>query len=130
MIEGTEAITLSSLSLALDAAMQRQQLIASNIANANTEGYVARRVDFDAYLKDARSQLMDYGRIDAAMVANLAATPLPVRSVLSADGTPAAVQLDAEVAEMAQNAVQYQALLKGLSRHLGIIATAVSDGKR
>ena len=35
---------------------QRQQVIASNIANADTPGYVARDFDFAAALKQASSE--------------------------------------------------------------------------
>jgi flagellar basal-body rod protein FlgB len=40
------------------------------------------------------------------------------------------VQLDAEMSELARNAVEYQALVQGLSRHLGLMALAAADGRR
>jgi len=129
MIDGIEGITTAALSLALDAASLRQQAIASNIANANSEGYVPQRVNFDAYVQDARRTLNERGQLDTQALRSLADTPLVMEPVLDGAGVPAKVQLDGEVAAMAQNAVQYQALLKGLSRHLAVLYSAASDGK-
>ncbi|MFD1836900.1 flagellar basal body rod protein FlgB [Paracidovorax cattleyae] len=130
MTEGIEAITQASLSLALDAASLRQQAIARNIANASTEGYVPVDVDFAAQMEAARGQLAQGRRLDAAHLASVAEEGVRMRPMVGPDGLPARVQLDTEVARMAQNAVHYQALLKGLSRHMAILSSAVSDGKR
>ena len=42
----------------------------------------------------------------------------------------AAVMVDMEMVRLAQNTVQYQALLKGLSTRMSILATAISEGRR
>jgi flagellar basal-body rod protein FlgB len=130
MIDGIEAITMTSVSLALDAAALRHQTIASNIANANTEGFVPQRVNFDAYVQDARRQLSERGGLDAQSLSTLLNTRPRVEPLTTSAGLPAKVQLDVEVADMAQNAVQYQALIKGLSRQMSILSIAASDGKR
>ncbi len=130
MTQGIEAVTNAALSMALDAAALRQQLFATNIANANTDGYAPQRLDFEGHVQDARRRLAERGQLDGVTVAALAAEPAPVVPLLAANGAPAAVQLDMEVAGMSQNAVQYQALLRGLSRQLGILSLAVGDGKR
>jgi flagellar basal-body rod protein FlgB len=49
---------------------------------------------------------------------------------LDGAGAPESVRLDGEVAALAQNTVQYQALIKGLNKHFSILASAASDGKR
>lgn len=102
MNNGIESVTLQALSRALDVAQLRQQVIASNIANVNTPGYATQRVSFSA----------------------------TVEALQDAGGQPVPVQLDREMAEMAQNAVHFQALLKGVSRELAILSSAVSEGKR
>ncbi len=130
MTEGIEAITQASLSLALDAASLRHQAIARNIANAGTEGYTAVDVGFSAQMDSARAQLAQGRSLDARQVASMAEEGVRIQPAVGADGLPVRVQLDSEVARMAQNAVHYQALLKGLSRHMAILSTAVSDGKR
>jgi flagellar basal-body rod protein FlgB len=113
---GIEALTLPALTTAMDAALIRQQVIANNIANANTQGFRPQQVSFDV-------------AFDAAAAAE--GEPLSVQLQpqvgLSVDG---AVRLDSEVAAMAQNGAHYQALLKALNRHLSVLSSAVSDGKR
>lgn len=127
MTQGLESITTTALGLALDAASLRQQAIAANIANANTSGYVPLRVSFEAQLDEARRTLRDRGSMDPFALAGVKARLEPVPGT---GGQPAAVKLDSEVASMAQNAVHYQALARGLSRHLAILSTAASDGRK
>ena len=127
MTQSLEAITTATLGLALDAATLRQQAIAANIANHATEGYVPQKLNFEAQMEDARRLLNSKGSVDSFA---LAAVRLQLEPVLDAQGQPAKVQLDEQVADMAQNAVQYQVLAKGLSRHFAVLSSAVSDGKR
>jgi flagellar basal-body rod protein FlgB len=125
-----EATTTAALSLALDAASLRQRVIAGNIANASTENFIPQRVNFDAHVREARRSINEQGRLDAQALRNLADAPLAMEPLVDSAGLPIKVQLDAEVASMAQNSVHYQVLLKGLSRHLGVLYSAASDGKR
>ena len=127
MTDGIEAVTRSALALALDAASLRQQAIATNIANANAINYVPQRVNFETQLLDARRSMEQTGRLDA-----LALNQVRPRIEAAVDelGVPAQVQLDVEAAEMARNAVHYQALVRGLSRHFSILSMAASDGKK
>ena len=128
MTEGMEAITVTALGLALDAASLRQQAIATNIANANTLNYAPLKASFEDQLEDARNALQSRGRLDAGSLAGV--RPMLQVGTPDASGLLPAVQLDIEVADMAQNAVQYQALIRGLSRHYAILSAAVSDGKK
>jgi len=114
---GIQSLSLQALSSALDVAQLRQQVIASNIANANTPGYATKRVSFSATLEALR----DGGS---------ATSQAHVETLVDAGGQPVPVQLDREVAEMAQNGVHFQALIKGVSRELSLLASAVSEGKR
>lgn len=122
-----EAMTSAALGAALDLAAREQALAAANIANANSEAYVPLHVSFDASLARAREALADQGRLDPAAVQEmqprLQATP-PVT------GWSAQVRVDSEMVALARNAVQFQALAQGLSRHLGLLALAAGDGKR
>jgi len=127
MTEGLEAITTAALGLALDAASLRQQAIASNIANHATQGYIPQKLDFESQMQEARRVLQASGSIDTFA---LAAVRLQLEPVLDAHGQPAKVQLDEQVADMAQNAVQYQVLARGLNRHFAILSMAANDGKR
>lgn len=127
MTQSIEALTTGALSLALSAANQRHQALAANLANATTEGYTPMRLAFEASLADARQALRDRGSVDAQ---SLAAARIDVEPDVDAAGQAAPVQVDAAMVELARNAVHYQALTQGLSRHLGIHAMAAADGRR
>ncbi|HSV34281.1 MAG TPA: flagellar basal body protein [Ramlibacter sp.] len=127
MPHGLEALTTATLSLALDAASLRQRALAANIANHATPGYVPVKVDFDAQMQEAKRALDSRGSVDAA---SLAGVQLHAQPALDVNGQPVKLRLDALVADMAQNSVQYQALSKALGRHFSILSSAVSDGKR
>ena len=117
MTQSIEAVTTASLSLALDAASLRQQVIASNIANANVPGYTAKTVSFDTVMANA---------FGSAQGATLDAHVVPR---LDAGGSPHAVQIDGEMAELALNQLQYQTLVTGLNKHLSVLSVAIADGK-
>jgi flagellar basal-body rod protein FlgB len=127
MTDGIEAVTRSALALALDAASLRQQAIAGNIANANAIGYVPQRVSFEAQLVDAQRSLANTGRVDAFALSQVHPR---IEPAVDANGVAAEVKLDVEAAEMARNAVHYQALVKGLSRHFAVLSMAAGDGRK
>jgi flagellar basal-body rod protein FlgB len=114
MTDSVEAITTGMLSRALEAATLQHQATAANIANQATEGYVPVRVSFAAQM--------------AALTGEAPAAKF--EPVLDAQGRPATVRLDSEMADMARNAVQYQALARGLNKHLALLAMAAADGKK
>ena len=122
-----ESLTTATLSRALDAASLRQQAIAANVANANTAGFVSLRVDFDTHLVDARTSLRERGSVEPRDLEAL-------RPLLELDadeaGVASPVQLDQQMADMARNAVHYQALAQGLSRHFGLLAMAAAEGRK
>lgn len=124
MTDGIEALTTSVLSLALDAAVLRQKAISNNIANANTAGYVRQGVSFDRQV-EAFGLASGGAQPRSGQFAQLHPRIEPAGANA---GTP--VQLDMEVAAMAQNAAHYQTLLKGLERHYAILSSAISDGKK
>ena len=120
MSQSIEAVTTASLSLALDAATMRQQVIAANIANANVQGYTAKTVSFDAVMANAFTDAQGPG----STVLDAHISPR-----LDADGRPHAVQIDSEMAELSLNQLQYQALVSGLNKQLSVLSVAIADGK-
>ncbi|EJL72197.1 flagellar basal body protein [Variovorax sp. CF313] len=127
MTDGIEAVTRSALALALDAASMRQQAIAANIANANVVGYVPQRISFEAQMVEVQRSMEQSGRIDAFALAQVRPN---IEPAVDDAGVPRQVQLDVEAADMARNAVHYQALVKGLSRHFSLLSMAASDGRK
>ena len=126
MTDGIESVTTSVLSLALDAAVLRQQAIANNIANSNTASYVRQAVNFDRQV----DLLAMAARGERAHPGQLAQVRLRIEPAAQQGTASGPVQLDMEVAQMAQNAAHYQALLKGIQRHYAILSSAISDGKK
>jgi flagellar basal-body rod protein FlgB len=124
MTPGIEAVTTASLSLALDAATLRHQVIATNVANAGSTGFVPRHATFEAQVSE--------GLRSAGGGSHTATPSLQVRIEpdVMPDGVTATVHVDSEVAALAENQLHYQALVRGLNRHLSILASAVSEGKR
>jgi flagellar basal-body rod protein FlgB len=127
MTSPVDSVTTAALGLALDAAQLRQQAISANVANHATEGWVPLGVDFEAQMAQARQVLDSGGQLDAASLAGVQPRLAPLTGT---DGLPQPARLDEQVAAMASNAVTYQALARGLSRHFAILSAAVSDGKR
>ncbi len=112
---------LALLSRALDAAALRQSVHATNVANVDTEGYRRLEVVFSAELQrlDAEGPALDVNEaLDWAQ-----AEPEVVESAETH------VRLDQEMAQMAENAVRYQALLGAIERTLGMLRTAARDGR-
>src|SRR5215510_11462680 len=128
MIQEIDSVTMGVLRLALDAASLRHQVFAHNIANANMPDYAPVRVNFEEQFDALRSALSQSQPIDRGLLEG-------VRPVIAQDGPLTAgatskVALDLEIARLAQNTVHYQALLRGVSKHLAILNTAVTEGKR
>ncbi len=114
---------------ALSVRGQRQQLLASNIANADTPNYKAKDVDFSAALTNALSQSQSASalnktaaqHIDApGTVAGVAAQYRPTIQG-SVDGNT--VDMDVERNQFADNALRYEASLTIISMQVkGMLA--------
>jgi flagellar basal-body rod protein FlgB len=111
---------------------QRQQVIASNIANADTPGYVARDFDFAQALKNASGGLggstvaatnarhLQAGGAQAGQP-DLAYT---VQTQPSQDGN--SVDLDRERASFVDNSVRYESTLRFINGHVKTMLSAIT----
>lgn len=102
---------------------QRQQLLASNIANADTPHYKARDFDFASALKGAMSgqglnalPMTTTARGHVASLLDVAPTNLFYRGELQSSVDGNTVDMDVERAQFADNAVRYEASLNFMSR--------------
>jgi flagellar basal-body rod protein FlgB len=119
---------------ALSLRAYRQQVLASNIANADTPHYKARDVDFKASLQGAMGS--GGGQLNLARTAS--------RHLASGDGAPAGakllyrtetqssvdgntVDMDVERAAFAENAVQYEAGITFINQMLRHIQSALQS---
>jgi flagellar basal-body rod protein FlgB len=111
----------------------RQELLASNIANADTPSYKARDIDFASALQGAMSG--NTGRLPLATTTpshlggttgeTIMGAPVMYRKALqpSADGNT--VDMDVERAQFADNALRYEASVKFLSDKVKDVLTAL-----
>ena len=110
---------------------QRQQVIASNIANADTPGYVARDFDFAAALKSvsggtARADVSLTSAGHMALGTTSAQDPklaYTVQTQPSQDGN--SVDLDRERASFVDNSVRYESTLRFINSHVKTMLSAI-----
>lgn len=118
---------------ALQVRSRRTELLATNLANADTPGYQARDIDFRSALANAAGGVPSTVTMKATQAGHLqaagageASTDLLYRTPLapSIDGNTVDVQL--EQAAFAENAVRYQATLSFLSSKFRGLMTAIT----
>ena len=110
--------TIELISLALDAAIMRQTAIATNVANANTQGYRTIDVSFE-------EQLTHLSPVDNKTKEMAFDDVKPVYEQRDTNSS-----LDEQVALGVQNATQYRALIKGLNHKLAIMKLAVQGNNQ
>lgn len=120
----TEHLRFNSEALRLRSA--RQQLLAANVVNAETPRYQAQDFDFARALRDAVAVPMTPG----SGASRPAASPRPMPAVYerashqpSLDGN--SVDMDAERAQFADNALRYEAALRALNMQLKTLLSAI-----
>jgi len=119
LAELTNDTTGRALRTALDMASFTHQVIAHNIANANTPGFVPLRASFEGELSRAGADL-------ARPASWMRAEPDPE----AARGASGVSMLDTQVAKMNENMVRYQMLLHGVNQRIALIDMALNDGRK
>lgn len=124
---------LAFQSAALSLRAYRQQVLAGNIANADTPNYKARDFDFSSALRDAvagRSSgdlalvTTDPGHI-AGAVGGSAPVNLQYRTPAQSSVDGNTVEMDNERSQFTENALQYQAGLTFITQQLKMLNLAV-----
>jgi len=120
---------------ALGVRAQRQQILAANIANADTPHYKARDIDFQSVLADSlagknQSSGVDLSRTNARHLAGTGTpSPFPVLyrrdTQSSVDGNT--VDMDTERAAFADNSLHYEAAVTFLTGQFRTMQTAVQS---
>ena len=127
----TQALDFQSQALVLRA--ERQRLIASNIANADTPGYQAREMDFANALRQATGRTQPGALAlattspghDAARV-NLRETPGLLYARHSQDAIDRnTVDMDRERASFTDNTVKYEATLRFINGNVRTMLDAI-----
>ena len=126
-----DALQFHQTALSLRAA--RQELLASNIANADTPNYKAKDIDFASALQGALSGSTAKLPLVSTSTAHLVGAtggsvmgaPVKYRTALqpSADGNT--VDMDVERAQFADNALRYEASVKFVSDQVKDVLAAL-----
>lgn len=133
--------TISTLQRALDARLVRQNVLAGNMANVDTPGFVPKEVDVSAAFKNLPDAGSPVAQPSAPLVEGQMAVEgsgsgsgdsydLPITSAPSStpgmDGN--GVDLDRTLVGMAENALQYGAAAKAAGKKLAMLRYVASDG--
>jgi flagellar basal-body rod protein FlgB len=118
---------------ALSLRSERQRLIASNIANADTPGFVARDMDFTAALKQATGQMQGAPAMDATQPGHIGgANGAAAAQANLVYATPSQINLDRNTVDMdreranfADNAVHYEATLRFINSNVRTMLDAI-----
>ena len=114
MIDGT----MRGLEFALDGMKARFDVHAHNLANANTPGFVSRRVDFESSLREAM-QTGDLDRLATAEPATRNAMGLP-------DAQGNTVSLETEMTELMKANLMQRTLVNAYNHKVGVLRAAIT----
>ncbi len=115
----------------------RQEVIASNIANADTPGYKARDFDFSQALDNAvgqqQSQGLGLAKTDGRHLSGLKQNPLDIQLMYRNDVQPSidgnTVDMNTEMSNFTDNAVRYQASLTFMQQRIAGLRAALQSGQ-
>jgi flagellar basal-body rod protein FlgB len=113
--------TQLALERAIEGAGRRHEALAANLANANTPGYQRIDVDFHGALAAA----MGGGDDSRTALEGLSFSPAKDASAGATRADGSTVDVDAESAKLAANALEQQAATQVLHARLGILKAAM-----
>ena len=96
----------------MDLLSARQKLVASNVANADTPGYITKDLDFQAEFQSAAAFAPDVVEVSG----------LPIKN----DGNN--VSLDRESRLLAENALRFQLASSLMKTQIQIVKSAINGG--
>ncbi|MHB1680753.1 MAG: flagellar basal body rod protein FlgB [bacterium] len=122
----------------LNVLSERQNVIASNIANANTPGYKEKTVNFKNVMQDvinsgsslelktnSPKDFTDLGLNNSESFGNAFIEKQKVQSVPALDGNT--VNLSSQMAEMSSNAIRFQAVAGLLTKKFAMLNYAITQ---
>ncbi len=126
---------LNNLQSVLDLRAQQHALTATNLANAETPGFHSREINFEKVLANAMDDRPG-GGVRLAHARHIGHPTGNVQSPRIEERQPApwvendnSVDVDREMAKMAENSLVYGAITKSLSKRLQLLRFAASDGR-
>lgn len=128
--------TLSTLEKSLDLRTQRQNVISANVANAETPGYQAKRIDFEESLQrvleldDAPMARTNSLHVTAGGELGMVEPEIynDPNNVVKEDGNT--VDRDSEMFALTENQLQYNASIELLKRKIGLMKYAINEASK
>ena len=125
---------IGALNTSLNLRLANQNVISGNIANADTPGFKAKKVEFESALRDALgiSGQLPVVRTNVKHISHESSDAvLPAiyedpNGIESLDGNT--VDRAAEMSRMAENQILYDASTEMLKKKLGMLKYAISEG--
>jgi flagellar basal-body rod protein FlgB len=127
---------------ALSLRSQRQELLASNIANADTPNYKARDIDFSNALQGALAKGGGGGQMATTNAGHIGAGGAAADGKTLADGTPVlyrtvsqgavdgnTVEMDTERSQFADNGLRYEAGITMINHQIRNLLAAIQGGQ-
>ena len=143
-IEGLFSSTIDVLGKSIDLRTRNQNLISSNIANAETPGYTPKRLEFEQQLQSAVKKTTGRGMASGATGSTTNPAHIPLRGggerISQVKGTvvetPAktpgrdgnSVEMENEMSNMMQNQVLFNASVQLISKQFAELRTRFERG--
>jgi flagellar basal-body rod protein FlgB len=122
---------IQGLERALEVAVRRHEALASNVANADTPGYRRQDVRFAEELQRAEQRLAlvrtDPGHLPAP---GRSATVRVEREATVGRPDGNNVDVEFELASLAENGLWYQALIRQLGARFAMWRTVITEGRK
>lgn len=144
-VEGLFNTTIDLLGKSVDLRTRNQNLISSNIANAETPGYTPKKLEFEQQLQSAVKKTSSRGMHSSGLTAAPHPAHIPLRGggerISQIKGTvvetPAktpgrdgnSVEMENEMSNMMQNQVLFNASVQLLAKKFEGLRTALREGK-
>lgn len=116
---------------ALDGAWTRHEILANNVANAETPGFKRQEYDFLGQLQKQLRETASPTLTNSRHLSGSASVTTFIEQDLSsitADGN--SVDIDKEMGEVATNTLYYEAVSGQLTSYLALLRKAITEGKR
>jgi len=111
--------------IALNARLERQGLIQSNIANIETPGYTSRDFSFESVMENA---LRGQGKLAQTNEKHIQLDPVELSESMQYKSENRPVDLDEEMQKIADNQLMYQLTTKILAKQFEGLRIAIDEG--
>ena len=130
--------TTRALGASVNLRQVRNNVITSNIANADTPNYQAKKVDFEEALNRALT-VEDVGKMNGENAAHYPTGPGALSAIkadvydnpdgdINNDGNT--VNIEQEMTSLAENSIMYKAAIQLINKKMAALKYAASDGGR